>query len=334
MRKQPGQPVAAQVALVPGHRVEKGHVAVPGGTQRRGLRLADPVRRQQRTQPVLELEEGVVRDRAGPGSGHDFREGVVSVGPRHLLDQVHLAQGVVAAVPRHHDLQGVGAPLRHLVPERGEQTRELVRGEVDAQDVAHPGRPERHERSLPGHRASVDYLAVQRPAGSRQDEGRRPEHRGLHRRRVNAALEAVARVGGHAQCTPRGPYLPGLEERALEQNVRRIFRDFGVPPSHHAGNRHGALCVTDHEHVGCDRASLAVQRHQGLPGTCAADHDRGIRQAVQVEGVERLTQLQHDVVGGVHDAVDGAGSRGPQPIREPPGRRPDGNAPDHGPQVA
>ena len=69
----------------------------------------------------------------------------------------------------------------------------------------------------------------------------------------------------------------------------------------------------------CQPPVLTVQGPDGLPFPGRPDHDGRSTELGQVEGVEGLAQLQEDIVGGVHHVVDGPGSGGPNPGRQPGG---------------
>src|SRR5438876_8781713 len=52
------------------------------------------------------------------------------------------------------------------------------------------------------------------------------------------------------------------------------------------------------------RARHAVERDDLFARPRAPHHDRGPPQLRKIEGVERLVQLEQDVVGGIDDVVD------------------------------
>ena len=75
---------------------------------------------------------------------------------------------------------------------------------------------------------------------------------------------------------------------------------------------------------------FAVQGHEFFSCGSFAHHNLATVQQVVVERVKRLAELQHDVVGHVHDVVDGAHPRQLQP----PGHPERGRANFKIPQVA
>ena len=130
----------------------------------------------------------MVGHRPGAEGGEHLREGVVAVGARNLLDQVDLAQRVLAAVPRNLELQGVPAPPRDSIPERGQQLLDLAGGEVHAEHMRHPGGAERDSWGHPRRGANVNDLPVQPSAGGGQRSARR-----LLRTAVSMALGSTPR---------------------------------------------------------------------------------------------------------------------------------------------
>ena len=63
-----------------------------------------------------------------------------------------------------------------------------------------------------------------------------------------------------------------------------------------------------------------VQGDEGLAGDRPPDPYLVTGQAVEVKGVERLVHFEHDVVGHVHQVVDGPLTGRKKPVPEPPGR--------------
>jgi len=90
----------------------------------------------------------------------------------------------------------------------------------------------------------------------------------------------------------------GREVRRLQQDRRRHRADLGRAAAHHAGERDRTAAVGDEQVLGVERAVLAVQGGQPLPRLRPADHDLAL-QRVEVEGVQRLPQLEHHRVGDV-----------------------------------
>ncbi|CRM95440.1 hypothetical protein [Pseudomonas sp. 22 E 5] len=75
--------------------------------------------------------------------------------------------------------------------------------------------------------------------------------------------------------------------------------------THHAGNRQGAGVVGDDQGVGTQADFLTIKQHQFLAFFGHAYADAAVDFG-KVERVQRLTQLQHHVVGDVDGSVDAA----------------------------
>ena len=76
------------------------------------------------------------------------------------------------------------------------------------------------------------------------------------------------------------------------------------------------------------RIGLAVQRQQGFPGTCGADHKVTV-DLRRVEDVQGPVQAKCEVVGDIHQSRDRAQSDGLQPRGKPVGRGAVLDTPDH-----
>ena len=81
------------------------------------------------------------------------------------------------------------------------------------------------------------------------------------------------------------------------------------------------------EVVGRQRARLSVEGLERFSGPGLADHDRGPRQLREIEGVQRLAVLEHQIVGGIHDIADGPRSQRREALRQPRRGAADGHAP-------
>ena len=99
-----------------------------------------------------------------------------------------------------------------------------------------------------------------------------------------------------------------LEVGRFEQHGRGGVGDFRVGAAHDAGQRDGALCVGDHQVLGLQFKLRSVQEFESLSRLRPAHDDPMLAQHLVVEGVQRLTPLDHDVVGHVDDVVDRAHS--------------------------
>ena len=108
--------------------------------------------------------------------------------------------------------------------------------------------------------------------------------------------------------------------RGLDQHVDGFVRDLGVRAAHDAGYSEDALggVVGDEEVLGVEGAFDVVERRVPLPRPRAANDDRPAH-FVEVVGVQRLAEVEHDVVRRVHSQGDRPHSGGRQSVAQPLG---------------
>ena len=123
---------------------------------------------------------------------------------------------------------------------------------------------------------------------------------------VHATLVAVRGVGVQAIGTGLASDSDLIEERAFQENIasgRGV--DAAVLATHDAGDRQGAGVVGDHQRIATQADFLTVEQYQLLAFFGHAHADAAIDFG-EIERVQRLTQLQHHVVGDVDGSVDAA----------------------------
>ena len=96
----------------------------------------------------------------------------------------------------------------------------------------------------------------------------------------------------------------GVEVGCLQNDPAGLRQDGVLGAAHDACQTYRACVVGDHQIVGAQGQLLAVQQQQLFTLGGAADDDVA-RNVVGVEGVGGLAGGQHDVVGHVHQRVDG-----------------------------
>ena len=105
----------------------------------------------------------------------------------------------------------------------------------------------------------------------------------------------------------------------LEEERAGLRPDLGVLAAHDPRERDRPLAVGDDEVRRLERPRHAVERDQPFARSRPAHHDPTFREPFEVEGVERLPPLEHDVVAGVDDvrlrAHAGACETKPEPER-------------------
>ena len=110
-----------------------------------------------------------------------------------------------------------------------------------------------------------------------------------------------------------------LEVGRLQQNRGGRVGDLRLGAAHDSGQRNGPLGIGDDQIVGLKLQLRAVQQLQTLFGTRAPHDDPASTQEFEIERMQRLTPLEHHIVGDIDDVVDrphaGGGQRVLHPLR-------------------
>ena len=138
---------------------------------------------------------------------------------------------------------------------------------------------------------------------------------------VDTALETLAGIGGEAVSAPTPGDGCRREPGHFEQHTAGLGRDAGPHAAHHAGERHGTGRIGDDEFVGGERHGTAVQQVAGLTGRSETHGERATHDLVEIVGVHRLAELEHDVVGDVDHRADAALTGAAQTLAQPQRRR-------------
>ena len=97
--------------------------------------------------------------------------------------------------------------------------------------------------------------------------------------------------------------------------VAVVISEFAPPITPPMSSR--IVGIGDHQHAGGQRPLLAVERGHGLARLRAAHLDHAAAHLGEIEGVHRLPELEHHVVGDVDDVADRADAVGEQPVLQP-----------------
>ncbi len=232
-----------------------------------------------------------------------------------LFDQVFFDRDVEPAARRGH-LPAVGG-RRHVHAQRAQDALDLGIGDLDAE---HAG----DARTAQGDRGgSRQVVRTQRfgdrargAAGQVQDQAGSVLDGGTRQRRVDAALEAMAGIGMQAQLAATAHDRGGREVRRLQEHGGGVIGDTGVEAAHQASQRDRAIGVGDDQEAVVQRGIAAVQQFQRFAGTRTAHADAAL-QGAQVEGVHRLAQLQHHVLGDIHQQRHRAHATATQALGHP-----------------
>ncbi len=222
----------------------------------------------------------------------------------------------------------VALPGARRAPEAVEDLARVGERHVDAEQGAHPRRAQRDGLALregharhdrPGHRRAAGEHGEQRPGVG--------EHVG-HAGRIDAPLEAVARLGVEPVPPRAPPHAARPEVGALEQDPLRRGPDLARPAAHHAGEGDRPVAVGDDQVVRIERAVHAVEREELLARARAPHHDAPPAHEIEIERVHRVPELEQDQVGDVDDVGDGADAQALEPVADPRRRGRDGHVGD------
>ena len=141
-----------------------------------------------------------------------------------------------------------------------------------------------------------------------------------HEGRIDAALEAVARVGVDAELAAGLGDVERLPERRFDQHVGRGRRAARCLAAHDAGDRLDAALVGDDADGRVERVGLAVEREQGFALAGAPDGEVAVHLG-GVEHVQRSAAVVGKVIGDVDQRVDRTQPDGEEPALQPFRRR-------------
>ena len=189
-------------------------------------------------------------------------------------------------------------------------------------------RAERHVRRGRRLRRRVDDATRDRTAGPLGDEPGRPVRAEPGQSMLLALLEPEARL--RAQGVPEGCPADAhrIEDRGLDDDVRRGVGDLGTSSAHDPGDADGAVRVGDEERVGRQLAIDVIERLEPLPLAGESDDDLAPADRGGVERVDGLAELEHDVVADVDDVADRALAGREEAHLDLVRRRPDADARD------
>ena len=242
------------------------------------------------------------RQHADRPPGRKHRDIVVAMKTGDFLDEVFLDLQV-EPVGRRRDDEVLTIP-DHIEIEAHEHLGDGIGAQGNPQHAAHAGRTQadrsagRQFARLHGlhHRAGLAAANVEDQAGGTLD--------GLGGQgKVHPALEAVGGVRGETMGTGAPGNRIGCEEGVFQEQISRVEGDPAVFTAHHARQRQGAGFVSNQQGIGGRGHGLAVEEQNLLAGSRKADVD-GPVQLRLVEGVERLAEFEHDVVGDIHQSTD------------------------------
>ncbi len=141
-------------------------------------------------------------------------------------------------------------------------------------------------------------------------------HRFVLQRRIDAALIAVRSVGMQAVTTCATGNGERAEEGAFQQHVLGFIVHAGVVAAKDPAHRQRLAMVGNHQRVGIEFGFAAVEQNQGLALFRHTNHNAAFN-AIFIERVHWLTQLQQNVVGHINHGIDGADAAAAQLLFHP-----------------
>ena len=192
-------------------------------------------------------------------------------------------------------------------------------GDLRAQQ---PVNPLRLQGQLPGlgHKMEDIDGAVQHVAAIQQlHQLAGPLHRRNGKHGVQVFLKLAGGLGAQAQGQGSLPDGSTVEIGGLKHHRGGIRHNLRVFAAHDARQANGLFPVGNHQHPRLQPAHRAVQGGDGLPFPALPHHDFAGGHVPVVKGMHGLAIFQHDIVGDVHNVVDGPHAVGPQPLPQPLG---------------
>ena len=129
---------------------------------------------------------------------------------------------------------------------------------------------------------------------------------------VKTLFKLAGGFGAHAQRQSGLADGGTVEVGGLEDHHGGVVLDFGVFAAHDTRKADGLIFVGDDQHTGLQIAHATVQGGQGLAVLGFPHHDLAGGNIAVIKGVHGLAVFQHDVVGDVHDVIDGTHAVGAQ----------------------
>ena len=248
------------------------------------------------------------------GSTQTPRERLIPVMPCDLFDHVHLAGGI-RPEGRDRHLQDTLGRRRALEPDRPEVRGNLVVAEGGTEDGIQAGGPQRDPEGSGDVASHVDRTGEDSEVRTCRlsEHLAQPPYRSVDAFGITASFEARRSLGPQAEprCGPRNGHRS--EVGGLEHDPAGRIGDLGRCAPHHSPDpdRHVVAVADDAVPqivAGTDRALGhspldPVERHDDLAGTRCPRAQGVPGHPVQVVGVGGLAELEHHVIGGIHDVV-------------------------------
>ena len=142
-------------------------------------------------------------------------------------------------------------------------------------------------------------------------------------------LKFAGCLGTHAQSQSSLADGGAVEVGGFKDHHGGVVPDFAVQSAHDACQADGLILIGNDQHTGLQGPLGALQGGHGLALPGFPNHDLAGGDIAVVKGVHRLAVFQHDIIGNVHDVVDGPDAVGTQTLPHPLGRGADLHVGDH-----
>jgi len=232
-------------------------------------------------------------------------------------------------VRRNNRFEHAWPNILHLIFQGAEDTEGVSSGKVHAQRAAHFLHFQANDLRRQRCRIGVHQTLADRTAGMLGHQVGGPRCGRQDRLRMNALAEAHAGLAGQVELFHGAANADEVEAGRLQQDVPRLVADLGVRAAHDAGEGNGAAHIGNDQIVPGQLPLLPVQSHEDFAGTGRPYRDdrcpalRTLNQQIEIEGMQRLAPLQHDVVGEIDNIVDGPHAGIGEPPLHPAGGRTD-----------
>ena len=205
--------------------------------------------------------------------------------------------------------------------ETPQQVQHLLLAELGAQHLVGPGNPEVQPGVLDGRGILIQALGGHDAGAHLAHELGGPLQGMDHPVGVHSPLEPVGGLGAEPQALGGPADGAGIEIGALQQHPGGGPGDLGIEPPHDPGQGHGPLGIANQQGLGVQVPLDAVQGGEtALAALGQAHHDFAPPEALKVEGMQGLAELQQHVVGDIHQVVDGPQARHLEAAAHPEGR--------------
>jgi len=242
---------------------------------------------------------------------------VIAIDPGDFLGQIGFALEI-GPEAGHLDTQ-VAGNIGHQAAQPGQDRLHLILAQVGAEEVIDCGRAAQQNRRLRMVGPDIDPALEDIATGELFDQFTGPVDRPADIVDIEPLFKPGRGIGPKAHGLGGAAHRLGIERGRFQKDRGCAGCDFGVLCAHHASQGHRPVAVSDHQHLVIEGPVDAVERAQHFTRRRPPDDDRTAGQLLEVKGMHRLAQLEHDIVRNIHDIVDradtGAAQAAAQPVR-------------------